>query len=189
MSRQRVTLIAVVLSLPLCACAENALEDFENLGVNLIPNGSFERDGRATLEGWQADNPALASLAHEAAAGGGEWSLRLEADGAPSTGQARFPVPGLRDGDTVRLSAFVRAPTDAGGGRVSLQVKAAVGTLRREASAPSASTRWTQVSVTERLALQAGDTVWVVLSSPPTEIEARAGLFDLVSLERVGSGR
>ena len=186
MSRPPVTLIAVILSFPLCACAENDLEDFENLGVNLIPNGSFEREGRGSLEGWQVTNPALASLAREAAPGGGEWSLRLEADGAPSTGQVRFPVPGLRDGETVRLSADVRAPAASGGGSAGVEVTAADGRLRHQSFRSSENTLWTRVALTERLSLNAGDQVWVVLRSLPTEVEARAGLFDRVTFERVG---
>jgi hypothetical protein len=42
------------------------------------------------------------------------------------------------------------------------------------------------VGVTDTLSLEPGDNVWVVLSSPPTELNARAGLFDLVTLERLG---
>ena len=181
-------LIAVILFLPVCACAENDLEDFENLAVNLIPNGSFEGDGQGTLEGWQALNPSLASLAREAAPGGGEWSLRLEADGAPTTGRVRFPVPGLGDGDTLRLSAHVRAPTGSGGGSVGIEITATDGRLRHESFTSSESAAWTRVSVTQKISLRAGDQVWVVLKSPPTEVEARAGLFDLVTLQRLGSG-
>jgi hypothetical protein len=197
-SRQRVrsriqsfhvlALIAVTLSFPVCGCADH-LEEFEDPPINLVPNGSFERDGRGTLDGWQVTNPSLASLVREAAPGGGEWSLRLEADGAPTTGRVRFPVPGLRDGDTVRLSAHVRAPTANGGGSVGVEVTAGDGRLRHESFTSSENTQWTRVSLTERLSVNAGDVVWVVLRSPPTEIEARAGLFDLVTLERVASAR
>jgi len=180
-----IPLIAVIFLFPLCACGESTTGLNED-SRNLIPNGSFEHDGRATLDTWQVANSSLASLTREAAPGGGQWSLRLEADWAPTTGQVRFPVPGLKDGDTVRLSAYVRASDERGGGRIGLQVTAADGRLRQESFASSENTRWTQVSVTKTLSLELGDTVWVVLRAPPTELESRAGLFDLVMLERVG---
>ena len=86
----------------------------------------------------------------------------------------------------MRLSAYVRACDEQGGGLIGLQVTAADGRLRQESFASSENTRWTQVSVTKTLSLEQGDTVWVVLRSPPPELKSRAGLFDLVMLERVG---
>ena len=190
-------IIAVILLLPQCACAEHATDltqNSENSAItsppaNLIPNGSFEQDGQATLDTWQVTNSALASLIPQAAPGGGQWSLRLEADGAPTTGQVRFAVPGLADGDVVRLSAYVRASGERGGGLVGLEVASADGRLRRKSFASSDDAQWTRVGVTETLSLEPGDNVWVVLRSPPTELYARAGLFDLVMLERLGQPR
>jgi hypothetical protein len=60
------------------------------------------------------------------------------------------------------------------------------GRLRWKSFASSGATQWTQVGVTEKLPLEPGNQVWVVLASPPTELKSRAGLFDLVSLERPG---
>jgi len=45
-------------------------------------------------------------------------------------------------------------------------------------------TVWSQISVTDTLELNANDTLWVVLSSPHTEILLLKGLFDLVKLEK-----
>jgi Carbohydrate binding domain len=179
-----IPLIAVIFLFPLYACGQSTTGLNED-SRNLIPNGSFEQDGRATLDTWQVANSSLASLTREAAPGGGQWSVRLQADWAPTTGQVRFPVPKLKDGDTVRLSAYIRASDERGGGLIGVQVTAADGRLRQESFASSKNTRWTQVSVTKTLSLEQGDTVWVVLRSPPTELESRAGLFDLVMLERV----
>lgn len=185
-----VPVISVVLLLPQCACAENPAAAVNPPPAgNLIPNGSFEKDGQATLDTWQVSNAALASLAPEAAPGGGNWSLRLEADGAPTTSQVRFPVPGLGDGDLVRLSAYVKATGEKGGGIVGVEVVAGDGTVRQKSFASSQDTQWTQVGVMERLSLVSGDKVWVVLKSPPTELSARSGLFDLVTLERVGQSQ
>jgi hypothetical protein len=185
-----VPIIAVIFLLPHCACAENPTAP--NPAVkpppgSLIPNGSFEQAGQGTLDTWQVSNAALASLTPQAAPGGGNWSLRLEGDWAPTTGQVRFPVPGLEDGDRVRLSAYVQASGVRGGGLIGLEVTAADGHIRQTSFASSQDARWTQVGVTEKLSLEPGDTVWVVLRAPPTELSARAGLFDLVTLERLGN--
>jgi hypothetical protein len=177
--------IAVILSLPLCAACDEHTTNPEQPAGNLIPNGSFERNGQATLDTWQVSNSSLTTLAPQAAPKGGQWSLRLQSDGAPSTGQVKFQVPGLKDGDSVRLSAYVRAD-DVGGGLVGLEVTSADGRLRHKSFASTEDTQWTQVRVTDTLSLEPGDNVWVVLSSPPTELNARAGLFDLVTLERLG---
>jgi hypothetical protein len=180
----------LILSFSLCAGCEGHMTDPSPAGSpppgNLIPNGSFERNGQGTVDTWQVTNASLASLAPQAAPGGGQWSLRLEADSAPSTGQVRYLVPGLKDGDTVRLSAYVRAPEAGGGGLVGLEVTSPDGRLRWKSFASSGGTQWTQVGVTEKLPLEPGNQVWVVLASPPTELKSRAGLFDLVSLERPG---
>jgi hypothetical protein len=182
-------MIAVILSLPLCAACEEYATDPSPAANppagNLIPNGSFERNGQATLDSWQVSNSSLTTLAPQAAPGGGQWSLRLQSDGAPSTGQVKFQVQGLKDGDNVRLSAYVRAD-EKGGGLVGLEVTSADGRLRHKSFASTEDTQWTQVRVTDTLSLEPGDNVWVVLSSPPTELSARAGLFDLVTLERLG---
>jgi hypothetical protein len=180
--------IAAVFLLPHCACAENPTAPMAKPPTgNLIPNGSFERGAQGTLDTWQVSNAALASLTPQAAPGGGHWSLRLQGDWAPTTGQVRFPVPGLEDGDLVRLTAYVQAASERGGGLIGLEVTAADGRIKQKPVASSQDARWTQVGVTEKLSLEPGDTVWVVLRAPPTELSARAGLFDLVTLERLGN--
>ena len=183
-----VLVLCGALLLPQCACAESPTSANPPAG-NLVPNGSFEQNGQATLDTWEVSNPALASLVPQAAPGGGSWSLRLQADQAPATSQARFPVPGLEDGDVVRLSAYVQASGAEGGGLVGLEVAAADGHVRQKSFAGSDAPQWTQVEVTLTIASQPGDRVWVVLKAPPTELAARAGLFDLVTLERIVPSR
>ena len=185
MAWQGIAVLAVAFTAPLSACAQHTT-DPDPASANLIPNGSFERNGQATLDTWQVPSPALASSSPEAAPGGGSWSLRLEADAAPSSGQVRFRVEGLRDRDTVRLSAYVRAADPRGGGLVGLEVISAAGLVRQKPVASSVDMAWVRVALTETLSLEPGDAVWVVLSSPPTQLAARIGLFDLVTLERLG---
>lgn len=182
-----VMVLSGALLLPACACAESPTS--VPAGSNLVPNGSFEQNGEATLATWEVSNPALASLVPQAAPGGGGWSLRLQGDQAPGTSQVRFAVPGLQNGDVVRLSAYVQASGAGGGGLVGIEITAANGQVRQKAFASGDAPQWTQVEVTFTIASQPGDRVSVVLKAPPTELAARAGLFDLVTLERMAQGR
>jgi hypothetical protein len=182
-----VLVLGGALLLAECACAESPTSP--NPAGNLVPNGSFERNGQATLDTWEVSNPALASLVPDAAPGGGAWSLRLQADQVPTTSQARVPVQGLADGDVVRLTAYVRASGVGGGGLAGIEVTGADGHVRQKSYAAGDEPQWTQVELTFTIAMQSGDTIWVVLKAPPTELTARAGLFDLVTLERTGPSR
>jgi hypothetical protein len=179
--------VAAGLLLAPWACAERETGPTTDSGRagNLVPNGSFEQDGQATLDTWQVANPSLATLTPQPAPGGGRWSLRLAASGAPSTGQVRCAIAGLQDGDTVRLSAYVQASGEKGGGLVGLEITSPDGRIRWQSFASTDLAQWTQLSVEEQLSLEPGDTVWVVLKSPPTQLSSRAGVFDLVRLERV----
>lgn len=147
-------------------------------------NGSFEVGNIPTLEGWRLGNPQLAQLVPQAPPNGGSWSLRLTSDGAPTSGFAYAPLTGLNSGDVVRLSAYIRAVGPSGGGILQLVVGPQYYSSHRKARSGT-DTLWQQVSVTDTLALASGDTVWVVLSSFPTEIVPYSGLFDLVQYERV----
>ena len=169
------------------ACAESPTSPSQ--AGNLVPNGSFEQNGQATLDTWDVSKPSFASLVPQAAPGGGSWSLRLQADQVPTTIQARVPVQGLADGDVVRLTAYVQAAGVGGGGLVGIEVIAADGHVRQQSFAAGDAPQWTQVELALTLTMQAGDTTWVVLQAPPTELLARAGLFDLVTLERTGPPR
>ena len=156
----------------------------------LIFDGSFEHDGQPTLDGWRITNASVTTLVPEPAPGGGEWSLGLEADWAPTTGYVTMPIPGIRDGEVLRLSAFVRAVDQDGGGSITLSVGPSYGLQRNRAKCTStSSTSWTYLSVQDTVSLGPGDTVWVALSSPNTEITRRQGRFDLVSLRRIQNQR
>jgi hypothetical protein len=147
---------------------------------------SFERDGQPPLEGWRIGKPSLASLVRESPPGGGEWSLELVADWAPTLGFVTRSIPGIRSGDILRLSALVRSIGE-GGGSIMLSVGPGYGrhwNLPRRAY--STSTSWTLVSVQDTVSLAPSDSLWVTLSSFNTEIVARRGLFDLVTLKRIG---
>ena len=180
----RALFLLALLLLPQCACGESPPS--VPTDVNLVPNGSFEQNGQATLDTWETSNPAATSLVPQPAPGGGSWSLRLQADQIPTTNQVRFAVRALGNGDVVRLSAYVQGSGPGGGGVVGIEVIAGDGQVRQKSYASSDAPEWTRVEATVTIASQPGDTVFVVLKAPPTELVARAGLFDLVTLERVG---
>ena len=180
------TIAAVLLALMQLSCTKSVVGPIPLPAEELIRDGSFERDGLPTLKGWRITNPAVTTLVREAAPGGGEWSLALEADWAPTTGYVTMPIPGVRDGDVLQLSAFVRAVDAEGGGSIALSVGPSYGlTLNRAKWASASSTSWTRLSVQDTVSLAPGDTVWAALSSFHTEITRRQGRFDLVSLRRL----
>jgi len=153
---------------------------------NLLQNGSFEESGQPTLAAWRFGNPDLASAVQSAAPGQGAWSLRLDADWAPTMGYAYASVPNARPGDRLRLSAYVRALSPDGGGVIKIVTgRAPWSSANVEYSAGTASTTWTALSVDVVAPDDPADSVWVVLSSPHTEVTARSGLFDGVQLVRL----
>jgi hypothetical protein len=153
---------------------------------NLLQNGSFEESGQPTLAAWRFGNPDLASTVQPAAPGQGAWSLRLDADWAPTLGYAYASVPSARPGDRLKLSAYVRALAPDGGGVIKIVTGRAPWSRENvEYGAGTASTTWTPLSVDAVASDDPADSVWVVLSSPHTEVTARSGLFDGVTLVRL----
>jgi hypothetical protein len=86
----------------------------------------------------------------------------------------RFRVEGLRNGDSVRLSAYVRRSIQ-GGSQVALEVISSDGRMQKPV-ASSVDTKWVR-ALTEKPRSNK-ETPSVVLSSPPTQLAARAGLPD-----------
>ena len=180
------TLAAVVLALVQISCGDSAVGPIPRHGGAVILHESFERDGKPTLDGWRVANPSLATLVRQPAPGGGTWSLGLEADWAPTTGYITMPILGIRDGDVLKLSAYVRAVNAEGGGSIGLSVGPSYGLWgSRTKRAYTTNTSWTLLTVQDTISLAHGDTVWVSLSSFNTEIMRRAGQFDLVTLSRI----
>lgn len=188
--RQDIILVVLVFSLFLIACKDSGTKPPEgsfppSVEGNLLPNGSFEFDHTPTLQGWRVGNAQSASLVNGAPPNGGNWSLELTADGAPTMGFAYAAVKGAQSGDILRLSTFVRSvgPTP-GGGVILLKVGPNVWNGTRK-STSSDDTLWTQLTVTDTIALGPTDSLWVVLSSFHSGFMASKGMFDLVKLERL----
>lgn len=181
----------LIISLISIQCKETSLEPRKEtslaptIGRNLLENGSFEVDHGPTLQGWQLGSSQLASLANDAPPGGGNWSLKLTADWAPTMGFAYTSVNHLRSGDIVKLSSFIRG-IRGGAGFIELRVGPSIWNANGK-SISSQDILWRKISLTDTLTLGPNDSVWVVLSSGHTEWLAREGLFDLVRLEKMSN--
>ncbi len=151
----------------------------------LLLNESFETDHTPTLVGWRFGNPQLAQLVNDAPPGGGNWSLQLTADWAPTLGFIYRPVTDVRSGDIVKLTVFVRASTEFGGKGIIALTVGPNHYANNSKSSFSSVTVWNQISVIDTLKLEPDDTLWVILSSPPTEIVPFQQMFDLVQLEKI----
>ena len=176
-------------ALPVAAgCRQSGLQpDDPSRSSNLVENGSFEEDGQPTLEGWRVPSPELASLVEEAPSGGGHWSLKLEADWAPTMGYVSAVIPGVQTGDILRLSAQARATSSTGGAVIGIVVGTDVDPDGRRSARFASTTglNWTTLTVEETVSVGEGEAVWVLLSSPNTEVSASSGLFDLITVERL----
>ena len=181
------TFAAVLVALSQFSCAKSIVGPIPQPAEKLILDSSFERDGLPTFEGWRIANPSVTTLVREPAPGGGEWSLGLEADWAPTTGVVTRPILGVRDGDVLRLSAFVRAVDVEGGGAIGLSIGPSYGLRTNRAKwASTDGTAWTLLSVQDTVSLGPADTVWVALTSGGAEVAPRSqGRFDLVVLSRI----
>lgn len=179
-----ITLITIFI-FALVGCDDNPVESTSD--ENLLSNGSFETNNTPSFEGWRFGNKQLAELVNEAPQDGGNWSLQLTADWVPTTGYVYTQVNNVKTGDIIKLSAYVRATGKFGGkGIIQLSTGTSINPQNIK-SAESRDTVWTQISVTDTLSLAKNDTLWVVLSSPATEIAPFQQLFDLVKLEKISN--
>lgn len=174
--------LLVVFAFILIECNKFPVEPTSD--TSLLLDVSFEEDHTPTLEGWRFGNPQLAQLVNEAPPEGGNWSLQLTADWAPTTGYVYRPVTNVRSGDIVKLSAYVRAKGEGGTGIIALTIGPDHYADNSKHSF-SSDTVWNKISVIDTLELEPNDTLWVILSSPITEVIPFQQLFDLVRLEKL----
>jgi hypothetical protein len=175
--------ITLALAFASAECVDQVTppEDIQQGGQ--ILSSSFEADGSPTLDGWLAGDPTHTSVVRDAPAGGGSWAAKLVSNGSPTTAYLYVPMTRLRTGDTVRVSCFVKAFDQAGGGAVELRVGSSLDSPWRK-KVVSYDTLWAEVSLTDTVGLEPGQVVWLVLSSLHSEVIPRQGLFDLVSVTR-----
>lgn len=177
-------ILTIGIHLLLINCSEPTSESEVDGDGNLLPNGSFELNNKPTLDGWRLGNEQAAELVNQAAHNGGNWALKLTSDWAPTTAFVYTPVLNINSGDILKLSAYVRGTGSFHGmGIVRLVVGQNINSGNiKEAS--SSDTAWTQISVIDTVNKGINDTLWVILSSPHTEIIPFQQMFDLVKLEK-----
>ncbi|HGY56614.1 MAG TPA: hypothetical protein ENK44_12970 [Caldithrix abyssi] len=176
-----ITIGIFLLSLIACEKSINGLK----VTNNLLPNGSFELNNKPTLYGWRFGNKRAAELVNQAVPHGGNWALKLTSDWAPTTAFVYTSIPNINSGDILKLSAYVRGMGRFHGmGIIRLAVGQNINSYNMK-EASSSDTVWTQISVTDTVNMGMNDTLWVILSSPITEVIPFQQLFDLVKLEKV----
>ena len=182
----RNSIVILILSL-LIGCSDTPTGPSPGSGDNLLPNGSFEKNGEPYLEGWQATHEDSLNLTEEAPPNGGRWSLFRQAEWPPqSYGLLSEPLTGHQDGDLLRLSAFVCAVGGDRGGSIGLLV--GHGSYRSISKMITTSeSEWTFLSIDDTLSVTERDTIWVCLNAMPDEIavDPIGALFDLISLEKL----
>ena len=176
-------ILLFVCALFLSGCEESIVQPPQE-EPTLMLSSSFEKEGNPTLEGWRPANSFLTSFASDTPPGGGSWSLKLDADWAPTTGFVYAALPGIHSADIIQLSAYVKALGDTGGGSVEIRTGSTVWSAAGKMVSIN-DTSWTRISVVDTVAIGEGDSVWVVLSSLHTELVSRTGLFDLVSVGKI----
>lgn len=179
----QIILMVGILILTAISCNESIVEPGTNR--NLLPNGSFEVNNKPSLDGWRFGNQQLVELVNQSAPNGGNWSLQLTSDWAPTSGFVYTPVTSVKSGDIVTLSAFVRSTGQFGGGGIIMLVAGQNIYSEHRRSILASDAVWSKISVTDTLELATNDTLWVVLSSRHTERVPFQGLFDLVKLEKM----
>lgn len=174
------SIITTILLSLMISCNQSTVEP--NVNFNLIKNGSFEVNNIPTLSGWRLGNQQLAQLVNDAAPNGGQWSLQLTSDWAPTSGYAYYTVTNLNSGDIVELSAYVRTSGSfKGRGIIELSYK---NHLKFTYSSDSV---WTKINVIDTLNLTQRDTLNVILSSPITEIVPFQQQFDVIELKKINN--
>lgn len=176
--------IAAAMLMLFISCATKTTQPVPE--ENYLPNGSFETYGAPSLYSWTPANSELVDIVPQPAPRGGFFSLQLTADWAPTSGFVTTTVPDLKDGDIVRLSAYVRARGSEGGGSISVHNgNPSTPAATQSKWASTSDTIWTLLSVTDTLELGPGDSLYVMLSSLVTELRPRVGQFDRVTLVRI----
>ena len=167
-------------------CNDSSMQPCER-EVNLLLNGSFERAGEPTLDGWIVFPSAEAiEIVPSPAPGGGKYSLKMTSGGlvAPPK-RVTAGVCEAREGEVYRLSAYIRGTGRSGpGGRIGLSVGPDLESNGKKVA--NYDTVWTLVSLVDTIGADSQDSVRVwLLNLPGGCTQFGAGLFDLVTLERL----
>jgi hypothetical protein len=153
-----------------------------------ILNGSFENNDQPTLDGWQISYNGQS--AQDAPLDGGNWCLKLEAGNY----QGFFPsiahqiIPGVKNGDIVRISAWAKQELGITSANLYLQIFHSYSESTLIAKDSSDSTNWTKLTVQDTVYLNDTDCLAVVLDAGITSGPATNWVyFDLIEFESTTS--
>ena len=142
-----------------------------------------------TLRAWEPPRTSISHLIDTRAEGsphGGSWCIQLTG-GWGTKGAALTPVHGVRQGDVLEVSAWVRRLPSRDGGQGGANVIIATGETRTNISrykvGASHDTTWTQVVVVDTVA--SAESVWVYLEAFPDHLYSPIGLVDDISVRLV----
>ena len=153
----------------------------------VVLNGSFEIDGEPALDHWTI-SWNLGESYEDAAPGGGNWCLKLEAGNY----QGYFPVyayqviPEIQNGEIWEAKVWVRQHYNITSASLYWRIFKADGSQIDLSASETYSETWTQLSVTDTILFEAGDSVAVILDSGVTGgPSVNWSYFDLVEAEMI----
>jgi hypothetical protein len=150
----------------------------------LVLSDSFEVNHVGSYSGWHID-PARADFSDDAPDGGGSWSLSLT-PGNTSEGYAiKYLEPNHGDG-IYRMSIWVKrygTGTNYASVKFGKMEADSTLTLKEEIPAPDSACR--NVIITDTLAFESGDRIYIKLSAGTSEVDTWQSLFDLVRMEKL----
>lgn len=150
-------------------------------------NGSFEINGEATLDHWTI-SWNLGESYEDAAPGGDNWCLKLEAGNY----QGYFPVyayqviPEIQNGEIWEVTVWARQHSNITSASLYWRIFKFDGSQIDLSASETYSETWTQLSVTDTILIEMGDSVAVVLDSGVTGgPSVNWSYFDLVEAEMI----
>ena len=170
MMRYTILLTFIILLVTQCRDKNGILIPPEQSGewsANLIGNGSFEANGRATLDGWICDPGVPCQLVKDAAPQGGEWSLQLAQQSLSFQFRAfRYPVNVFPGWHVFRLTFWAKYNLKSGfAGFFAMRSDSIFHTKIIRVT----SDDWRQYDLTDSVRLNYGDSLFVVLSGGVAE--------------------
>ena len=152
-----------------------------------VLNGSFEIDGEPALDHWTI-SWNLGESYEDAAPGGGNWCLKLEAGNY----QGYFPVyayqviPEIQNGEIWEATVWARQHYNITSASLYWRIFKVDGSQIDLSASETYSENWTQLSVTDTILFEVGDSVAVVLDSGVTGgPSVNWSYFDLVEAEMI----
>jgi len=159
-----------------------------NLIYSQITNSSFENNDQPSLDGWQISYNGQSF--QDAPLDGGKWCLKLEAGNY----QGFFPsvahqiIPGVKNGDIVRISAWAKQELGTTAANLYLQIFHSYSEPTFIAKDSTDSSDWTKLTVQDTVFINDTDCLAVVLDAGITSGPATNWVyFDLIEFETITS--